>query len=61
MAIEVFDESKMRELSDEDRFNACEQILKNEDDESKRWDAVWSIGELAKGKMQRTVKHKKTI
>ena len=50
MAIEVFDENKMRELSDEDRFHACEQILKNEADESKRWDAVWLIGELAENK-----------
>lgn len=50
MAIEIFDESKMRELSDEDRFHACEQILKNETDESKRWDAVWLIGELAENK-----------
>ena len=50
MAIEVFDENKMREMSDEDRFRACEQILKNEADESKRWDAVWLIGELAENK-----------
>ena len=53
MAIEVFDENKMRELSDEDRFQACEQILKNEEDESKRWDAVWLIGELAEGKTEK--------
>jgi HEAT repeat protein len=53
MAIEVFDESKMRELSDEDRFKACEQILKNENDESKRWDAVWLIGELAENKTEK--------
>ena len=52
MAIEVFDESKMRELSDEDRFQVCEQILKNEEDESKRWDAVWLVGELAENKAE---------
>jgi len=52
MAIEVFDESKMRELSDEDRFIACERILKSEADESKRWDAVWLIGELAENKTE---------
>jgi len=50
MAIEVFDESKMRELSDEERFTVCERILKTEKDESKRWDAVWLIGELAENK-----------
>lgn len=50
MAIEVFDEYKMRELSDEERFSICEMTLKNEKDESKRWDAVWLIGELAENK-----------
>lgn len=50
MAIEVFDESKMRELSDEERFSACEKILKTDNDESKRWDAVWLVGELAEDK-----------
>ena len=53
MAIEIYDENKLRELSDEDRFQACEQILKNEEDESKRWDAVWLIGELAEGKTEK--------
>lgn len=50
MAIEVFDENKMRELSDQERFNTCERVLKTEKDESKRWDAVWLIGELAEDK-----------
>lgn len=50
MPIEVFDEYKMRELSDEERFSICEKTLKNEKDESKRWDAVWLIGELAENK-----------
>lgn len=50
MPIEVFDEYKMRELSDEERFSICEMTLKNEKDESKRWDAVWLIGELAENK-----------
>ena len=47
MAIEVFDENNIRTMSDEDRFNFCQMTLKNESDESKRWDAVWLIGELA--------------
>ena len=50
MAIEVFDEYKLRELPDEERFSICEETLKNEKDESKRWDAVWLIGELAENK-----------
>jgi len=50
MPIEVFDEYKLRELPDEERFTICEETLKNEKDESKRWDAVWLIGELAENK-----------
>ena len=50
MAIEIYDENKLRNLSDEDRLRTCEHILKNEIDESKRWDAVWLIGELAENK-----------
>jgi len=50
MAIEVLDESNLRELPDEQRFATCEQILKNDTDESKRWDAVWLVGELAENK-----------
>ncbi|QLH06916.1 PBS lyase [Nitrosopumilus ureiphilus] len=34
-------------MPSEERFNFCENILKNDDDESRRWDAVWLVGELA--------------
>jgi hypothetical protein len=47
MAIQLFDENNMRELPDEERFRICNDVLKNEADESKRWDAVWLVGELA--------------
>ena len=50
MAVEVYDENRLRDLSDEERLITCEHILKNETDESKRWDAVWLIGELAENK-----------
>ncbi|PIY88153.1 MAG: PBS lyase, partial [Nitrosopumilales archaeon CG_4_10_14_0_8_um_filter_34_8] len=40
----------IRSLPSNERFEKCEQILKNEKDESKRWDAVWLIGELAEKK-----------
>ena len=50
MGIQIYDENDMRQLSDEERLAKCEAILKNEDDESKRWDAVWLIGELANDK-----------
>jgi len=47
MAIDVFDENNLRGLPDNERFEKCEHILRNDPDESKRWDAVWLIGELA--------------
>jgi HEAT repeat protein len=47
MPIEVFDENELRKLPDNERFAKCEDILKNNTDESKRWDAVWLVGELA--------------
>lgn len=50
MPVEVLDENKLRELPDEQRFAICEQILKKDSDESKRWDAVWLIGELVEDK-----------
>jgi HEAT repeat protein len=50
MVIEVYDENKLRDLSDDDRLIACEYILKNDSDESKRWDATWLIGELAENR-----------
>ncbi len=50
MPVQLIDEGKIRELDDEERFIACEYILKNESDESKRWDAVWLVGELAENK-----------
>jgi HEAT repeat protein len=52
MAVKLVDENNLRELPDEERFTACVDILKNEKDESKRWDAVWLIGELAENKKQ---------
>ena len=50
LPIEVFDEYELRKLPDEERFSICENTLKHEKDESKRWDAVWLIGELAENK-----------
>jgi hypothetical protein len=52
MAIEIYDENELRNLSDKERLRTCEYILKNDNDESKRWDAVWLIGELAENKKQ---------
>lgn len=52
MGIQLLDENNIRSLSPDERFLVCEQILKNEKDESQRWDAVWLIGELAEKKDQ---------
>jgi HEAT repeat protein len=52
MAIEIYDENKLRELPDEKRLLTCEGIIKNDSDESKRWDAVWLVGELAENKTE---------
>lgn len=49
MTIEVLDDNNIRKLVPEERFLICEDILKNiNDDESKRWDAVWLAGEMAR-------------
>jgi len=52
MAIEVYDENKLRELPEEKRILVCERIIKNDNDESKRWDAIWLLGEIAENKNQ---------
>ena len=43
----VLDESAIRDLPNAERFKICSSILKNEKDESRRWDAVWLVGEMA--------------
>ncbi|AFS82865.1 hypothetical protein NSED_05305 [Candidatus Nitrosopumilus sediminis] len=50
MAIEIYDENNLRDLPEAQRFSMCERIIKNDSDESKRWDAVWLIGELAENR-----------
>ncbi len=44
----ILDEDKTRQLSAKKRLSRCSDILKTEKDASKRWDAVWIIGELAR-------------
>jgi len=43
----VLDESKLRNLPIRERLDKCISIIKNEPDESLRWDAVWLAGEVA--------------
>jgi len=52
MAIEVYDENKLRELAEEKRMLVCERIIKNDNDESRRGDAIWLLGEIAENKNQ---------
>ena len=47
MSSTVYDENGIRALPPKERLIECTKILKNEDDESKRWDAVWLAGEIA--------------
>jgi HEAT repeat protein len=44
---EMVDVYDLRQLDVIERFNRCEEILRNEKDESLRWDAVWLAGESA--------------
>lgn len=43
----ILDEQHIRNLPHDERLSVCSSILKNEKDESKRWDAVWLAGEVA--------------
>ena len=39
----ILDEAHIRNLPHDERLEICSSILKNEPDESKRWDAVWLL------------------
>jgi len=43
----LMDENQIRLLPPRERLGKCTAIIKNEADESKRWDAVWLAGEIA--------------
>ncbi len=43
----ILDEEDFRSLPPKKRLEKLEYVLKNEKDSSKRWDAVWLMGELA--------------
>jgi HEAT repeat protein len=52
MALSTLDDNKIRELPIKERLERCSQIIKNEQDESKRWDAVWIAGEIAENRAE---------
>ena len=43
----ILDEGGLKNLPIRKRIEKCEEIVKNSDDESLRWDAVWVAGEMA--------------
>ncbi len=43
----IFDDDKIKELPVTRRLERCKEIIHAEKDESKRWDAVWLVGEMA--------------
>jgi HEAT repeat protein len=43
----ILDDGKLRNLPFRARLDKCTTIIKNETDESLRWDAVWLAGEIA--------------
>ncbi|MEM3008008.1 MAG: HEAT repeat domain-containing protein, partial [Candidatus Nitrosotenuis sp.] len=50
LALLIFDDNNIRELPVVERLTSCKQIIQNEKDESKRWDAVWLAGEIAENR-----------
>lgn len=50
LALLIFDDNNIRELPVAERLASCKQIIQNEKDESKRWDAVWLAGEIAENR-----------
>ena len=42
----VFDEYDLRKMKPRERIDHCKEILRNEKDDSLRWDAVWIAGEI---------------
>lgn len=48
MPLDVVDETNLRKIPPEERLDRCIYIVKNDADESKRWDAVYLADEIAK-------------
>jgi len=47
LPLEIIDDNKLRNIPPKERLDRCKYILKNEKDESKRWDLVYLAGEIA--------------
>jgi len=55
----ILDDKMLRELPPQERFLQCKAILKNSEDESLRWDAIWLVGELAEASKPNDLMFKK--
>jgi hypothetical protein len=47
MPIDVLDDTNLRDIPTRERLDRCIYIIKNDPDESKRWDAIYIAGEIA--------------
>jgi hypothetical protein len=47
MPIDVLDDTNLRGIQTRERLDKCIYIVKNDPDESKRWDAIYIAGEIA--------------
>ncbi len=52
LALLILDDDNIRRLPPQQRLESCQQIIQNEKDESKRWDAVWLAGEIAEDRAE---------
>jgi HEAT repeat protein len=52
LAIPILDDNKIRKLPMAERLKYCQKIMRHEQDESKRWDAVWLAGEIAENRIE---------
>ncbi len=52
LTILILDDTEIRKLPIGERLTHCQQIIQNEQDESKRWDAVWLAGEIAENRTE---------
>jgi len=52
LALLILDDSKIRDLPLRDRLERCQRIIESDQDESKRWDAVWLAGEMAENRVE---------
>ena len=48
MTLDILDDDGLRNFPPKERLQRCADVIKNDADESKRWDVVYLAGEIAK-------------